>query len=461
MMKKYLKYITSLVILFLFVLNVKIFAQENEVDSTEKTTRIYKFDIKEEIAPPVWHMVKKAFTEASVGNYDLVLIHMNTYGGLVDAADSIRTTILNSKIPVYVLIDNNAASAGALISIACDSIYMVPGANIGAATVVNQTGEAMPDKYQSYMRSMMRSTAEASGRDPDIAQAMVDDRIAIPGVIDSGSVLTFTTSEAIENGFCEGEVESIKDLLQSIDIIDYDIYTQQLTASDSIIKFLTSPLISGVLIMLIVGGLYFELQSPGIGFPLGAAILGAILYFAPLYIEGLVENWEIILFFVGIVLLAIELFVVPGFGFFGISGIVIILLSLALAMVGNDGFNFTIPDVTAIIHALIVVSFSSLIGIVASYYLSKKLFATNSMLNLSLATTQKREDGFGIEVETYSNVVGQDGTAYTDLRPSGKVKISNQIYDAIAVSGYISKNEKVVVMDYSNAQLIVKSKKDD
>jgi membrane-bound serine protease (ClpP class) len=389
------------------------------------------------------------------------LIHMNTYGGLVDAADSIRTTILNSKIPVYVLIDNNAASAGALISIACDSIYMVPGANIGAATVVNQTGEAMPDKYQSYMRSMMRSTAEASGRDPDIAQAMVDDRIAIPGVIDSGSVLTFTTSEAIENGFCEGEVESIKDLLQSIDIIDYDIYTQQLTASDSIIKFLTSPLISGVLIMLIVGGLYFELQSPGIGFPLGAAILGAILYFAPLYIEGLVENWEIILFFVGIVLLAIELFVVPGFGFFGISGIVIILLSLALAMVGNDGFNFTIPDVTAIIHALIVVSFSSLIGIVASYYLSKKLFATNSMLNLSLATTQKREDGFGIEVETYSNVVGQDGTAYTDLRPSGKVKISNQIYDAIAVSGYISKNEKVVVMDYSNAQLIVKSKKDD
>lgn len=460
-MKKYLKYITSLVILFLFVLNVKIFAQENEVDSTEKTTRIYKFDIKEEIAPPVWHMVKKAFTEASVGNYDLVLIHMNTYGGLVDAADSIRTTILNSKIPVYVLIDNNAASAGALISIACDSIYMVPGANIGAATVVNQTGEAMPDKYQSYMRSMMRSTAEASGRDPDIAQAMVDDRIAIPGVIDSGSVLTFTTSEAIENGFCEGEVESIKDLLQSIDIIDYDIYTQQLTASDSIIKFLTSPLISGVLIMLIVGGLYFELQSPGIGFPLGAAILGAILYFAPLYIEGLVENWEIILFFVGIVLLAIELFVVPGFGFFGISGIVIILLSLALAMVGNDGFNFTIPDVTAIIHALIVVSFSSLIGIVASYYLSKKLFATNSMLNLSLATTQKREDGFGIEVETYSNVVGQDGTAYTDLRPSGKVKISNQIYDAIAVSGYISKNEKVVVMDYSNAQLIVKSKKDD
>jgi membrane-bound serine protease (ClpP class) len=461
MMKKYLKYITSLVILFLFVLNVKIFAQENEVDSTEKTTRIYKFDIKEEIAPPVWHMVKKAFTEASDGNYDLVLIHMNTYGGLVDAADSIRTTILNSKIPVYVLIDNNAASAGALISIACDSIYMVPGANIGAATVVNQTGEAMPDKYQSYMRSMMRSTAEASGRDPDIAQAMVDDRIAIPGVIDSGSVLTFTTSEAIENGFCEGEVESIKDLLQSIDIIDYDIYTQQLTASDSIIKFLTSPLISGVLIMLIVGGLYFELQSPGIGFPLGAAILGAILYFAPLYIEGLVENWEIILFFVGIVLLAIELFVVPGFGFFGISGIVIILLSLALAMVGNDGFNFTIPDVTAIIHALIVVSFSSLIGIVASYYLSKKLFATNSMLNLSLATTQKREDGFGIEVETYSNVVGQDGTAYTDLRPSGKVKISNQIYDAIAVSGYISKNEKVVVMDYSNAQLIVKSKKDD
>ena len=126
-------------------------------DSVEKTTLIYKFDIKEEIAPPVVRTTQKALNEAKKRGADIILIHMNTYGGLVDAADSIRTKILNSDIPVYIFIDNNAASAGALIAIACDSIYMAPVASIGAATVVDQTGKPVPDKYQSYMRSWMRS----------------------------------------------------------------------------------------------------------------------------------------------------------------------------------------------------------------------------------------------------------------------------------------------------------------
>jgi membrane-bound serine protease (ClpP class) len=130
---------------------------------------------------------------------------MDTYGGAVTDADEIRTRILESKIPVYVFINKDAASAGALISIACDSIYMAPGASIGAATVVNGTdGTAAPDKYQSYMRSMMRSTAEATGRNPQIAEAMVDEKLVIAGLSDAKSVITFSVSEAIQNGFCEG-----------------------------------------------------------------------------------------------------------------------------------------------------------------------------------------------------------------------------------------------------------------
>ncbi|MCB0506611.1 MAG: nodulation protein NfeD, partial [Cyclobacteriaceae bacterium] len=159
--------------------------------------------------------MQKAFVEAEEWNADLILIDMNTYGGMVIHADSMRTKILNSKIPVWVFINNNAASAGALISIACDSIYMRKGANIGAATVVNQTGEAMPDKYQSYMRSTMRSTAEAKGRNPEIAQAMVDESIKVDGVSDSGKVLTFTAIEAMQHGFCEGMHESVKELLEA------------------------------------------------------------------------------------------------------------------------------------------------------------------------------------------------------------------------------------------------------
>ncbi|UCG28001.1 MAG: nodulation protein NfeD, partial [Bacteroidales bacterium] len=164
---------------------------QTEGNETEKTL-VYKFEIREQIAAPVWRTTLKSFDEAHRLQADYLLIHMNTYGGLLDAADSIRTKIINSRIPVLVFIDNNAASAGALISIACDSIYMRPGSSIGAATVVNASGEVVPDKYQSFMRSTMRATAESHGkdtvisgtdttlvwhRDPRIAEAMVDPKV--------------------------------------------------------------------------------------------------------------------------------------------------------------------------------------------------------------------------------------------------------------------------------------------
>ena len=171
----------------------------------EKRSLVFKVDVKDEIGPEIWRLVKKSFEKAEQEKADHILIDMNTYGGMVVYADSLRSLILNYPKPVWVFIDNNAASAGALISIACDRIFMREGANIGAATVVNQTGDAMPDKYQSYMRSMIRATAQAHGkdtvmengqrvirwkRDPRIAEAMVDERDVVEGVTDSGKVVT-------------------------------------------------------------------------------------------------------------------------------------------------------------------------------------------------------------------------------------------------------------------------------
>ncbi len=451
-------------LLFLILLGcIGYSARAQNTDSTliSKQSRIiYQFNIQEEIAPPVWHKTQKAFEEAKALDAELIIINMNTYGGQVDAADSIRTRILNCDIPVYVFINNNAASAGALISIACDSIYMVPGSNIGAATVVNQTGEAMPDKYQSYMRSMMRSTAEANGRDPEIAQAMVDPRIVVPGLIDSSMVLTFTPSEAIENGFCEAEIKNIPELLDRLNIKDYKIEKQELKATDQIIRFLINPMISSVLVMMIVGGIYFELQSPGIGFPIAAAILGAILYFAPHYIEGLAEHWEIAVFIVGVILLAIEIFVIPGFGVSGVLGILFIIGSLALATVRNIGFHFEVPDITQLVYSLLYVSLASLGGLVLSYYLTNKLFGNAQFGALSLMTVQKKEEGFSIEESTYSKLIGSNGIAQTDLRPSGKVKIENGYFDAVAKIGYIEKGNKITVVGYENAQLTVMKQTD-
>lgn len=418
---------------------------------------IYKFNIKQEIAPPAWHNTKKAFREAREMNADIILIHMNTYGGMVETADSIRTAILQSKIPVWVFIDNNAASAGALISIACDSIYMRSGANIGAATVVDQTGKPLPDKYQSYMRSTMRSTAEATGRDPDIAQGMVDPRVYIPGVTDTGQVITFTTSEAMRHGFCNAEAESIEEILKITGKQNFKIVEQELTVTDRIIGFLTQPFISGILIMIIIGGIYFELQTPGIGFPLAAAVLAAIVYFAPLYIEGLAANWEILIFIIGVILLLVELFAIPGFGVAGISGIILIVTGLTLSMIDNIGFNFEGVAFQGIISAFFIVIIASFASIIGSFFLTRKLFGGHTMFgDLALLTTQQTNEGYVSADAHYMEMKGMEGTAFTMLRPAGKVEIGDQIFDAVAVAGFIEKGEKVKVVKYENAQLIVR-----
>lgn len=442
-----------LAVLLLFISGA---AFPQNTDSTKM--KVYVFDIKEMIAPPVWHTTKQAIEKANEIDADLIVIHMNTYGGMLDAADSIRTIILNTDIPVYVFIDKNAASAGALISIACDSIYMAPGSSIGAATVVNQQGEQMPDKYQSYMRSMMRATAEAKGRDPEIAQAMVDPRVYVPGISDSNEVLTFTLSEAIEFGFCEGEAESIEDVLENAGVYDYEIIKHKLTTTDKIIGWLINPFVSGILIMLIIGGIYFELQTPGIGFPIAASIIAALLYFAPLYIEGLAANWEILIFIVGVILVAVEIFAIPGFGIAGVLGIIFMVTGLTLSMVGNIGPGTFDYDYSRLTVAFFTVIIAVVVAIFGSIIISKQLFNTEFAIGgkLALSKTQKIEEGYTSATKEYSNMLHKNGIARTILRPAGKVEIDGDLYDATAITGYIEKEEKIIVVGYQTSQLIVK-----
>jgi len=442
----------------------------NARDKEEKL--VYKLNIKEEITKATWRQTQQAFEAADSLGADAFLIHMNTYGGLVLDADSIRTKILQSPIPVYVFIDNNAASAGALISIACDSIYMRPGGSMGAATVVNQTGAALPDKYQSYMRSTMRATAEAHGkdtivtandtiykwrRDPRIAEAMVDPRVFIEGIIDTGKVLTFTPTEAIENGYCEGTAENIQEVLRKVGIEDYKIVEYEPTWIEKVIGFLVHPMISGLLIMAIIGGIYFEMQSPGIGFPLGVAILAAIAYFAPLYLEGLAANWEIIIFIVGVILVVIEIFVIPGFGVAGISGIVLMFASLVLSLINNVDFNFEGVEMGHVGVAVTTVVLGIFGGFVLSLYLGNKLFSANSGMfrNLSLKSVQEVNDGF-VCVETGMFALkGKTGISKTVLRPGGKVLIDGEVFDAVAISGFIDKDTEIIVSKVEATQLYV------
>ncbi|HRZ98946.1 MAG TPA: NfeD family protein [Paludibacter sp.] len=438
---------------------------------TQAETVFYKIDLKKEIGSTTWLYVKNGFAEADSLKSYAVLLHMNTYGGEVLYADSIRTKILNSKIPVYVFIDNNAASAGALIAISCDKIFMRRGSSIGAATVVDQTGQKLPDKYQSYMRATMRATAEAHGkdtiingkdtvykwkRDPLIAEAMVDDRTVIPNLIDSGKTLTFTAMEAVKYDYCEGIAENVTEVIENhLKITDYRIETFKPTAWDNIKGFLMSSVLQSILIMLIIGGIYFELQSPGIGFPLAVALLSGILYFAPLYIDGLAANWEILLFVIGIILIGLEIFVVPGFGVTGISGIILVITGLTLSLLNNIDFDFQPVKNHEVSKALLTVIGGVGLSFGLIIYISSKIGTKGIFRKIALNKTLENESGYlGVPLE-FKEIVGKSGIASTVLRPSGRISIEGKIYDAVSEEGFIEKGTEVNVIRYETGQLYV------
>jgi membrane-bound serine protease (ClpP class) len=272
-------------------------------------------------------------------------------------------------------------------------------------------------------------------------------------------VLTFTTQEAIKYGFCEDTAEDIDEVISKAGIDQYEIREFKTNAVGRIIDFLINPYISGLLIMIIIGGIYFELQTPGIGFPLAASTLAAILYFAPLYLEGLAENWEIILFVAGIVLLLLEIFAIPGFGVAGVSGIILMVTGLTLSMVDNVDFEFTVPSMTPVIKSLFIVMISFLLSIVLSIFLSKKLLTAGSspLHQFVLNETQEVEKGYlGVELKNIE-MIGKTGIAMTVLRPSGKVDIEGNMYDAVAETGFVEQGASVKVVKYETGQLYVKS----
>lgn len=346
---------------------------------------------------------------------------------------------------------------------------MRKGANIGAATVVNQTGAAMPDKYQSYMRSMIRSTAEAHGkdtiiqgndtiykwkRDPLIAEAMVDERVIVPNLIDTGKVLTFTADEAVRWGYCDGIAETPEEVITKyLGYDEYELKSYTPSWYDDLKGFLMSPILQSMLIIIIIGGIYFEMQSPGLGFPSAAAITAAILYFAPLYLDGLAQNWEILVFVIGLLLIAAEIFVIPGFGIAGVSGIILLIAGLTLSLLNNTDFNFEGVSTKEIGEASLTVLIGLGLGFVGMIWLSDKIGTKGVMQKMALQ--KDLEDAHSSP--SLTPLIGKEGTAFTVLRPSGKVMIDGELYDGVSDMGFIEKGTRVIVVRFENAQVYVEN----
>lgn len=414
---------------------------------------MYVIDIMQNIDKSSMRRLGLGLKDAERKGADYIILHLDTYGGAMDAADSMRKAILHSPVPVVAFVDLQAASAGALISIACDSIYMRPGSSMGAATVVNGNGEVMPDKYQSFMRGMMRATAEAHGRredgswfrDPAVAERMVD----------TAGVLSFTPEEAVKAGYCEGIVESVEEVTTHMGLSDCVIIEQELSWIDRFVLLMLSPVLQSIFLMMIIGGIYFELQSPGLGLPSVIAVLGAVLYFSPLYIHGLALNWEIVMFVIGLILLGVEIFVTPGFGVAGVLGIVLALTSLVFAMVDNDMLYFDGKlNVRAILGPCAIVLVSSVTALILSIWGASRLFPKKSFSYIAQKTELRGDEGWvGVDTNSVAACVGKEVIAATEMCPSGKIEYGGRQYEAVMEFGSANAGDRLYAIRAEGGRL--------
>lgn len=421
------------------------------------TPRVYMLTIDDEIDATAWQHTRRAVDEACAnGRYDLFLLRLNTYGGAVDMADSIHTALMSLRIPTVAFIDHNAASAGALIALSCDTVYMTPGAIMGAATVVGADGEPMPQKYQSYWSSIMRATAMNHGkviapgdsverwrRDPDLAQSMVDPTKAV----------SLTATEALRRGMSDGILTDVPAVLSALNLDGAEITAFSPTFSDNFLGFIASAGVRAILIMLIIGGLYMEMHTPGLGFAGAVATIAAVLYFLPVIMGGHPASWILIAFVAGVILLALEIFVIPGFGIAGVSGILAIIASLMGVMMSPSVVAGA--EVMSLLQAFGILSIGVLLAIAAAWYLTSKHGPKCLRRVASLSREQRIDDGYiGVDM-TAAAMVGRTGKAVTDLRPAGKVDIDGTIYDATSTRDFIPAGSTVKVVRYEAAQIYV------
>tara|TARA_B100000131_G_scaffold322650_1_gene377412 strand:+ start:3986 stop:5344 length:1359 start_codon:yes stop_codon:yes gene_type:complete len=424
---------------------------------------IYVIPIKGDIDMGLPYFIERGIEEAENNNAKFIIFDIDTFGGRVDAATRIKDAILDSKIPTIAFINRRAISAGALISLSCDSIYMTSGATIGAATAVDLQGNKGSEKVISYMREEMASTAEANDKSREIAAMMVDESLSLDQfVTTSGDTLTtvdiegfnvdklvtLTTKDALKIGFSNLEIETLELIINYLGFDDIEIITLRPTWSEDLVRFLTKPTVAPLLMSLGFLGLLFEVKSPGIGFPGVAGLIFLALFFGSHLLVGLADVMELLILFFGIVFVLFEILIIPGFGIAGITGGAFILYSIFYMLLGEY------PQQEDYNNAYLGLSVGALGSFLCGIVLFKTITQSKFYSQIIEFKPQKKELGYSVS-KGYEKLIGQFGIASTDLRPSGKVIIDEMIYQAITTGDYIEKNSNIRVVKIEENQLIV------
>ncbi|NWF49586.1 MAG: nodulation protein NfeD [Ignavibacteriaceae bacterium] len=437
------KLITIIITIFTLVLNAQ-------------SRLVYLGYIEDEIDLGLAPYITRVISEAEKDNADAIIFKVNTFGGRVDAATQIKDAILSSKVKTIAFINNRAISAGALISLSCNYIIMVPGSSIGAATVVDQTGEKVGEKYQSYMRSEMRSTAERRGRPTKIAEGMVDERIVVEGIDDSTTLITLTSEEAVKYDVADTILNNTDEVLSYLNLQNAQVVDIRSNWAEDVVRFLNNPIVSSLLIMIGFFGLLAEIKAPGWGAAGTLGLIALALFFGSAYILQLASVIEIILFISGIILIAAEIFLIPGFGIPGIAGIILVLGSIFLALIGSKPFINT----ESISMAIVQLSVSLVTAIVLIFLLAKFLPKTRMFNKFVLADSEKTELGFLSNPQS-NELIGKTGIALTTLRPAGIAEIEGKKIDVVADNEYIPNGTKIKVVKVEGIRVVVLKDKEE
>lgn len=395
------------------------------------------------------------------GDAAAIVLDINTPGGRVDAALLIRDALLAAPktVRTVAFVHPRAISAGALISLACDLIFITDGGTIGAATPISLSAEgaaeAVGEKMVSYFRAEMASTARAKGRRGDIAEAMVDDEVVVPGIIEAGKLLTLDTAGALKHGIADAKANSLDDVMTKLALGGATRKSQTLNWAEELARIFTNPILAGILMSIGVLGILIELYHPGFGLPGIVGITCLLIFFAGHLVVNLAGWEEVLLFVIGVALLAAEIFVTPGFGVLGILGIGAILSSLVLALSATPiDVSFSTGDIaTPMLRVLGSMAMAGLLFILAIVFMPKS--ARHNPLVLGAAITSSVADGLETQAARELLTSGQVGAAESSLRPAGIARFGDRRVDVVAEGEFIEKGTAVVVQRVEGNRVIV------
>lgn len=382
--------------------------------------------------------ISRSLREAEAAGARAAILDVNTLGGRVDAALKIVDAVTRAQLPVYAFVNPRAISAGALISVATDSVFMAPDALMGASTVVTGQGEKVSEKGQSVMRAQFRALAESRGLDPRIGEAMVDEEIAIDGVVEAGKLLTLTTDEAVGVGYAI-EANNFSDVLAKLDMSGAEVVTPRVNWAEQLVRFLSHPLVAPLLLSIGMLGLVIEIKTPSFGLAGATGLLALAAFFGSHLLVGLAGWEEIILLGVGLIALGIEVFVVPGFGVAGAIAILCIGSATFLALIGNLA---TWGDIARASGILFV---TGMIVVTSIYALFRYLPGSSRLRGVFLKAATSKAAGY-IAGATHDELIGAVGVALTDLRPSGTVRVGDERLDVVSDVGFVAKGARVRVI---------------